>query len=596
MYVTAEAVNVWNGMETSRWVRTGSTRYLTNSGEFILTQDIIADFAESVGDAVHISADGSDEPDGIGSVIAPVQTPSRAMELLSANDTGTAKGTIAVIGDVPADEPAEITAGMDVVIRGASGGGTIRSAGSALFSVQGGSLTLADGITLTGSAGGGSIVAVDGGVFAMQDGSAVTGGENCTGGAVRVNGGTFTVSGAVQITGNSGSNVYLASGQTITDGGLAADARIGVSGADTDGDGLIPVTDTTVADAAAIFSADAADCEVFAPDGTAVYLADTTQGKVIYMEAGNTVPAFGSFADAVSAASGWTSGGTIMLVRDISAAGSTLTGGSALSDPTVNTFVALDLNGHTLTVSAPLVIYGYIEITDTSDAQSGRITGAAESLITVNANRELRFSAGTVSGNTSGRGVSVNGGTFTMTGGAISGNTSGCGVSVNGGTFTMTGGAISGNTADTGGGGVYVYNGMFTMSGGEISGNITDTNGGGVYVSTGGTFIMIGGAISGNTAGYDGGGVHVYTAGTFEMSGGEISGNAASGYGGGVYVYSICTFEMTGGKISGNTADTGGGGVYVHPSGTFTGTVDAAATVTGNTPNNIYPEGSYKKQ
>jgi hypothetical protein len=155
-----------------------------------------------------------------------------------------------------------------------------------------------------------------------------------------------------------------------------------------------------------------------------------------------------------------------------------------------------------------------------------------------------------------------------------------------GGTLILRdGGEISGNTVSSSGGGVYVNGGAFTMSGGEISGNTAASSGGGVYVS-GGTFTMSGGEISGNTVSSSssssyGGGVYVYSSGTFTMSGGTISGNTAayspynSSYGGGVYVYSSGTFTMSGGTISGNTAtayssyhSSYGGGVY--SAGTFT--------------------------
>jgi hypothetical protein len=197
------------------------------------------------------------------------------------------------------------------------------------------------------------------------------------------------------------------------------------------------------------------------------------------------------------------------------------------------------------------------------------------------------MSGGTISG------VSVSGGAFTMSGGAISGKYNG--VSVSGGTFTMNSGAISGNT-----GGVRVginfRSGTFTMNGGVISGNTTPGYGAGVSVD-GGKFTMNDGTISGNTAidpnyhtpgsggaGGHGGGVSVINSGTFTMNGGTISGNTANGNtessrhggsGGGVYVSSDGTFTMSGGAISGNTVGRGGGGVYVggdsySGSGTFT--------------------------
>jgi hypothetical protein len=225
------------------------------------------------------------------------------------------------------------------------------------------------------------------------------------------------------------------------------------------------------------------------------------------------------------------------------------------------------------------------------------------------------MTGGAVSGNTSspsssyggGGGVSVSSGTFSMTGGAVSGNISspssygggGGGVYVNGGTFSMTGGAVSGNTSSSSsygndGGGVSVSSGTFSMTGGAVSGNICFSQysyGGGVSVSSG-TFSMTGGVVSGNTSSSStysyGGGVSV-SSGTFSMTGGAVSGNTSSSYyssfGGGVYVINSGTFSMTGGAVSGNTSSSSyerssGGGVCVTLNGTFSMTGGA---VSGNT-------------
>jgi hypothetical protein len=162
------------------------------------------------------------------------------------------------------------------------------------------------------------------------------------------------------------------------------------------------------------------------------------------------------------------------------------------------------------------------------------------------------------------------------------------------------GSKITDNISSSSGGGVYVSGGTFTMSGGTISGN-TASSGGGVFVSgsvyASVTFTMSGGTISDNTAAAfspslsSGGGVYVGGGGTFTMSGGTISGNAASynssssysSYGGGVYVGSGI-FTMSGGTISGNTASYSssyGGGVYVD-GGTFI--MRGAARVALNNP------------
>jgi hypothetical protein len=197
------------------------------------------------------------------------------------------------------------------------------------------------------------------------------------------------------------------------------------------------------------------------------------------------------------------------------------------------------------------------------------------------------YSGAVITGNTntsSGGGVYVNNGIFTMSGGTISDNTTtfvsgsssyGGGVFVNTGNFIMYGGTISDNTARSSsgghidGGGVSVdgSSGSFTMYGGTISGNDVSTSsasssgssGGGVYVRRG-TFTMNGGAISDNTVSTvksssgDGGGVSVED-GNFTMTGGTISGNVASGsgaYGGGVSLYNSGIFIKTGGTIYGD--------------------------------------------
>ncbi|MCL1815770.1 MAG: hypothetical protein FWG27_08145 [Treponema sp.] len=145
------------------------------------------------------------------------------------------------------------------------------------------------------------------------------------------------------------------------------------------------------------------------------------------------------------------------------------------------------------------------------------------------------ISGNTSTGNvtTSGGGVYVNTGTFTMNSGSISGNTvtgsnSGGGVCVmSGATSTMNGGTISGNTSTgnvtTSGGGVYVNTGTFTMNSGSISGNSTNNNGGGVHMNTG-TFTMNNGTISGNTANNRGAGVYGDNNATFTITGGAVYG------------------------------------------------------------------------
>ena len=90
------------------------------------------------------------------------------------------------------------------------------------------------------------------------------------------------------------------------------------------------------------------------------------------------------------------------------------------------------------------------------------------------------------------------------------GNTAsyGGGISIDGGTFTMTGGAIEGNAAWSSGGGIFQYSGTVTIEAGEISYNTAQT-GGGVRVETTevNAFTMTSGAMRNNSAGGDGGAI-----------------------------------------------------------------------------------------
>jgi hypothetical protein len=237
--------------------------------------------------------------------------------------------------------------------------------------------------------------------------------------------------------------------------------------------------------------------------------------------------------------------------------------------------VSLEGTGSLFTVTSGVTL-----VLEDGVTLKGHSNNNYNSLVQVRGGNLVLKDGGTISGNTSGGGVDVLSGTFTMSGGEICGNTtsSGGGVHVSSGTFTMNGGKISGNSAENGGG-VFVFtDGTFTMSGGEISGNTTSrSSGGGVYVSSNGTFTMSGGKIKSNIAS-SGGGVDVLS-GTFMMSGGEISNNTAEDGGG---VYASGTFTMSDGTISGNTASAtyfnfGGG---VRATGTFT---MSGGEISGNT-------------
>ncbi|MBO5691139.1 MAG: hypothetical protein J6R96_04685, partial [Spirochaetaceae bacterium] len=97
----------------------------------------------------------------------------------------------------------------------------------------------------------------------------------------------------------------------------------------------------------------------------------------------------------------------------------------------------------------------------------------------------------------------------------------GGGVTMGGGTFSMTGGSITGNDGNYNGGGVFMGSGTFSMTGGSITGNSAGTSGGGGVAISGGTFMISGGSITGNSAEAKGNGVCM-TAGAFKISGNAV--------------------------------------------------------------------------
>ena len=138
-----------------------------------------------------------------------------------------------------------------------------------------------------------------------------------------------------------------------------------------------------------------------------------------------------------------------------------------------------------------------------------------------------------------------------ITGGTVSDDVGGgvCVMPSGGGspTFTMSGGTIIGNIASTTGGGVYVNGGTFTMTNGKICSNAANF-GGGVFIVTG-TFNLSGGTISENTANTSGGGVYSY--GTFNLFGNSVikdnkKGTGESATNDNVYLYSGKTITVTG--------------------------------------------------
>jgi len=217
------------------------------------------------------------------------------------------------------------------------------------------------------------------------------------------------------------------------------------------------------------------------------------------------------------------------------------------------------------------------------------------------------MTGGTIQGNVAaggggaggGGGVSVQVGTFTMSGtSTITNNRE---VSRNGGggvqlidtsglglvsTFNMDGGTISNNFAYGGGGGVSLFgiNSRMNMTAGTISGNTAQSGSGGVSVSNG-SFIMSGSGaknITNNTGSSAGG---VSSHGTFTMHDGALfSGNTSANVGGGMAIHAG-TWNRTGTgtiNINNNTAGSTGGGVYVGGSHATTRTIPTNLAIGGN--------------
>jgi len=417
-----------------------------------------------------------------------------------------------------------------------SGGGVYVSSGT--FTMSGGSIS---GNTSSYYGGG---VFISSGTFTMSGGSISGNTSSYYGGGVYVSSGTFALGGTSVITGNTANgianNVFLSENQYITLDSPSAGMNVGITKTANNG---VFVQSGATSEHAQYFHDDVAGRAIVFYEGALM------TGSPFYYQVESYATAESDVVIEVSQ--------DIFLDRQVNIPanpnGATLTiRSSNVSAPVI---LKRGVSGDLFTVTGTLILSDIIIDGD----KEGYFAEGGGSLVGVSGLRNgsayiygaFTMNEGAVVRNNAGGGVSVGGGTFTMSGGSISGNTSyGGGVYVSSGTFTMDGGTISGNTASSGGG-VFISSGTFTMSGGSISGNSYC----GVYVNSG-TFTMSGGSISGNS--YCG----VYVGyGTFTMLGGSISGNS----GGGVSV-GYDTFTMLGGSISGNT----GSGVDVWSNGTFT--------------------------
>ena len=369
------------------------------------------------------------------------------------------------------------------------GGVFVANQGSFLMSggeISGNHATEGGGVFVGGSYGYHDFSASAGGTFTMSGGKIT--GNSGTGGGVYVSSGSdtsFTVSGSAQITGNTGSNVYLGeyNGKSNTikvDGVLDRTASIGVS---------VETANQVVAK-----DISAENKEHFFRDNDKYELQYDSTSKTLTLVGHDKHPVCGAVNCTEHETISWTA--VSDLTKITRAAYYYLTQDVEIKDSwSPANGVTLCLNGHSITLVGydnPSVIElnsGIFTLCDCSGGK-GKITHGYKT------GSKIKYT--------------------------------GRGVSVYGGMFTMYGGSITGNTTTSFGGGVYVRNATFNMYGGSITGN-TSSPAGGVYVGENGTFNMKGGEITGNTSSSYGGGVYVYKNAEFTMTGGEIIDNAAGG-------------------------------------------------------------------
>ena len=430
------------------------------------------------------------------------------------------------------------------------GGVFVANQGSFLMSggeISGNHATEGGGVFVGGSYGYHDFSASAGGTFTMSGGMITD--NSGTGGGVYVSSDSntsFTVSGSAQVTGNTGSNVYLGeyNGQSntiIVNGTLDSTASIGVS---------VETANRVVATGIS-----AENAKRFTNDNKKYSLQYDSTSQTLTLVGHDKHPICGDVNCKEHTTISWTA---VSDLTQITKAGHYyLTQDVKIKEPwSPANEVTLCLNGHSITLasrdgsSVIKVESGNFTLCDCSGGK-GKITHGYKT------DSKIKYP---------GRGVSVSGGMFTMYGGSITGNTEG---------------------------GVFVgSNRTFTMNGGSITGNTVTGSGGGVYMASGAKFTMNGGEITGNTSSSYGGGVYVYRNAEFTMTGGSITDNAASSKnksnGGGVY--STGTFTMTGGSITRNKAEYGGG-VWTGASFTVSGNVNITGNVgiDGKTASNVYP-------
>ena len=633
-YFCTVAVNIWPGMTSDQWIKTNGEEYINDSGEFVITEEMVNEFVKTMGSVVFVDASVDANTPATGSIFAPVKTVSTAVDILrKANPGGNYSGTIMVSGATTITNEVQVKSGETLTVKGTGTGASITNDKGRVFNIaSGGSLTLGENITLTGTVtnNNGGAVYVNGGNFIMEGNSIITGssatGTTASGGAIYVASGTFTMSDTATIQDNRatthGGGVHIFSGGTFTMNGGTIGGTIGGTAANTaENGGGVFVSGGT-------FNMN---------DGTISGNTVTQSGGGVFVNAGNFTMKGGTIggSEAGSANSAQYGGGVHVFDGTFTVSGSslTITGNTAhnvyLASGKTISIGADGLIGGTIGVTAGAITPGgVVQITDkdvtgadgifTSDVDTYSIAeynGAvylsdAETVYVANSGTET-FGAFTDAFTA----VNGSGGTITLLKNIDSSNA----VFGTGNTtpITFKGSSesisfildLNGKTIDRGLSTPTTYGSVIKIEGGAltikdssatspdgtdgtgtITGGNTSGSGGGIHITrysigdVPGSLILESGSISDNTAdGSNGGGVYIDQKCSFTMKGGSIDGNtvknSATSHGGGVFVGGI--FTMENGIITNNSSEQGnGGGVNIGSNGTFT---MSGGTISGNT-------------
>ena len=498
-YFCTVAVNIWPGMTSDQWIKTNDEEYITDGGEFVINEGMVDEFVKTMGSVVFVNESVGENTPGTGSIYAPVNSVSTAVEILrKANSGGKCNGTIMVFGEITIDREIEVNSSESLTIKGMGADASITNNDGRVFNIASdGSLTLGENITLTGKndAGNGGAVYVNGGTFTMKADSKITGSHTAgNGGAVYVNGGAFTMESGSKITGSSagsGGGVYVADGRFTMNGTATLQGNTAIThggGVHIYSDGTFTGTFTmnggTIGGTVANKAKNGGG--VFVSGGTFNMYGGTISGNTVDQSGGGVCISGGEFTMSdgafIRGNTATSSGGGVFVSKDgeFSMEGGTIGGSGGINPNSAKNGGGVYIFEGTFTMSGGAVISG------------NRASGSSTS---------------------SGGGVYVSkDGAFTMEGGTIGGldlasansSESGGGVCISGGTFTMSDGSILGNNATDRGGGVFVQDGTFTLSGSpNISGNylvdVVYINN--VYLTSGNTITIGDKGLTGDTIG-----------------------------------------------------------------------------------------------